>query len=404
MKTQIARALALAAWVGLPGGAGAEAPRQVSGIVPLEIEDVAEAKGPNLRIDEYEMDLAGKRVRFVAEVDEVGTTSAGEHYLAMEGDGERVVIALPGRLEAPDRLDDEDEWSVIGRYLRPVTLANGEQAIFVAPDVLVKTPGPPGAVREGDVVLTVEGASFFGAPTATPWESEKPLYSITIVDEGRNKQEFVVPGPSGFAAVKQKGKQLFDYQQVTKAKDGRTQSQRCVYQLEMGRLRNTGFGEVELSPSGERKKQRWVDFDGDKFRDTWSARRRSFPKNTYQASCISMAMTGFPIDDRVMRFFVWGERGMPVPVYAYVDGEETLQTRGRPEKAYRIRVGLDVRRAAIEVDVPEQFQKEAEAAVETWHAGDSTFWIAAEKPHDLLRFQGTLGPPGSSEARIDRIR
>ena len=396
--------LALFAVAAVSTSSLAEAPRQVSGIVPLTIEDVAEAEGPKLHLDEYEMDLVGKRVRFVAEVDELGKTSAGEHFLAMEGDGERVVIALPGPLGEASRLDDEDEWSVIGRYLRSVTLANGDEAIFVAPDVLVKTPGPPGAVREGDVVLTVEGDQFFGPPTAKPWESQEPIYGITILDEGRNKQDFLLPGGSGFAAVKQKGKQLYDYQQVVKSKDGRTQSQRCVYQLAMGRLRNTAFGEVELDPSGKRTKQRWVNFDGDKFRDTWSASRKSFPKNTYQSACIGMGMTGFPIEAGVMRFFVWGERGMPVPVYAYIDGEETLNTRGRPEKAHRIRVGLDVRRAAIEVDVPEQFQKEAEAAVETWYAGDSTFWIAANPPHDLLRFQGTLGPPGSPEARIDRIR
>ncbi len=388
----------------LPLAAFAEAPRQVGGIVPLEIEDVAEAEGPNLRIDDYEMDLAGKRVRFVAEVDDVGKTSAGEHYIAMEGDGERVVLAMPGPLETPGRLDDEDEWSVIARYHRPVTLANGEQAIFVGPDILVKTPGPPGAFRPDDVVLTVEGEQFFGAPTTKPWESEKPLYSITITEQGKFQQDFILPRQTGFAAVTQKGKQLYDFQQVTAAKNGRQLAHRCVYELAMGRFRNTAFGEVELDAKGERTKQRWVSFANDKFRDTWSATRKSFAPNTYQATCLTVAMSGFPIDAGVMRFFIWGERGMPVPVYAYIDGEETLETRGRPEKAHRIRIGLDVRRAATEVDVPEQWTKEAEAAVETWHAGDSTYWIAATPPHDMLRFEGPLGRPGAPIVRIDRVR
>lgn len=95
---------------------------------------------------------------------------------------------------------------------------------------------------------------------------------------------------------------------------------------------------------------------------------------------------------------------MPAPVYAFVDGQETLQTRGRSERAHRIRVGLDVRRAATEVDVPEPFKREAEASVETWYSGDSTYWIAAQEPHDLLRFEGPLGPPGAPVVRIDRIR
>lgn len=388
----------------VPVHAWAEAPKPIAGTVPLTIEDVAEAEGPKLRIDDYEMDLVGKRVRFVAEVDDVGATSAGEHFIVMEGDGERVVVALPGPLEDADRLDDEDEWAVIARYLRPTTLSNGDEAIFVGPDIMVKTPGPPGVVRPDDVIVTVKGGELFGAPTAKPWETEEPRVSIKVLEEGRNKQDFMTPGSSGFAAVKHKGKQMYEYRQLTKAKDGRELAQRCIYELQMGKMVNTSFGEVELDPKGKRLKQRWVDFASDKFRDTWSATRKSFPPNTYQASCLSMAMTGFPIDTRVMRFFIWGDRGMPVPVYAYIDGEETLQTRGRPEKALRIRVGLDVRRAAREVDVPEQWKREAEAAVETWHAGDSTFWIAAAAPHDVLRFEGPLGPPGAPEVRIDQIR
>lgn len=395
-------ALAALGLTSLP--AKAEAPDPIAGTVPLTIEDVAEAEGPNLHIDDYEMDLVGKRVRFVAEVDDVGETSAGEHFVAMEGDGERVVLALPGPLVDPDRLDDDEEWAVIARYIRPTTLANGEKAIFVGPDIMVKTPGPPGVVRPEDVIVTVAGEEFFGTPTSKPWESQEPRFSITTLEEGRFQQDFMTPGASGFAAVKQKGKQLYEYRQLTKAKDGRELAQRCIYRLDGGRLLNTSFGEVELDPSGKRLKQRWVNFEADKFRDVWSASRKSFAPNTYQASCISLGMSGFPIEAGVMRFFIWGERGMPVPVYAYVDGEETLSTRGRAEKALRIEVGLDVRRAAREVDVPEQWKREAEASIETWHAGDSTFWIAKSPPHDVLRFEGPLGPPGAPEVRIDRIR
>ena len=382
----------------------AEAPRPIAGVVPLSMDDVAEVEGPTLRLDDYEMDLAGKRVRFVGEVDDVGETSAGEHFVVFEGDGERVVIALPGPLETPDRLDDEEEWAVIARFDRPVTLANGEKAIFVGPDVLVKTPGPPGVVRPDDVILTVAGEEFFQEPKVKPWESEKPMFGLTIVDAGRNKEEFLTPGATGFQGSRKGGNQLYDYQQVTHAKDGRQRAQRCVYKVEMGRFRNTGFGEVELDKDGKRKKQRWVDFASDKFHDTWSAKRKSFPPNTYQASCIGMGMSGFPIDAGVMRFFVWGERGMPIPVYAFIDGEEAVQVRGGSEKAYRIRVGLDVRRAAQQVDVPEPWKREAEAAGETWYAGDSTYWIAVAEPHDFLRFEGPLGPPGSPVARIDRLR
>jgi len=385
----------------LPTVAFAKAPRPVAGVVPLDIEDVAEAEGPTIRVDD-DYDLAGKRVRFVAEVEDVGETSAGEHFIAFEGDGERVVLRLPGPLEDPGRLEGGDEWAMIGRLDRPVTLANGERAIAVGPDVLVKTPGPPGTVRPDDVIVEVAGAEFFGEPTSKPWESERPRFRLQILEKGDRKEDFLLPGATGLARVPKGGKQLYDYQQVTSSEDGRKLAHRCVYELEGGRLRNTGFGEVELDAAGERTKQRWVDFGSDRFHDTWSGKRKPFPANTYQAACIGVGMTGFPVDERVMRFFVWGERGMPVPVYAYIDGDETLNVRGKPERAHRIRVGLDVRRAAWLVDVPEPFKKEAEAAVETWHAGDSTYWIAADGPHDMLRFEGPLGPPGSPVVRIDR--
>ena len=68
----------------VPRAARAEAPRPVAGIVPLTIEDVAEAEGPNLRIDDYELDLVGKRVRFVAEVESYAPAIRGAECDAAE--------------------------------------------------------------------------------------------------------------------------------------------------------------------------------------------------------------------------------------------------------------------------------------------------------------------------------
>ena len=116
-------------------------------------------------------------------------------------------------------------------------------------------------------------------------------------------------------------------------------------------------------------------------------------------------MSGFPLGNaRMVRIYVYGGRGIPLPVYAYVDGEETLDVRGRSERATRIRVGLDVRQTSKSIDVPEVWRQHAEAAGEVWFSGESTYWIATAPPHDVLKFEGPLGPPGAPEAIVERVR
>jgi hypothetical protein len=105
-----------------------------------------------------------------------------------------------------------------------------------------------------------------------------------------------------------------------------------------------------------------------------------------------------------VRLYVYGGRDIPVPVYAYVDGEETLDVRGRPERATRIRMGLDVRQTSKSIDVPEVWRQHAEAGSEVWFGGESSYWIASAPPHEMLKFEGALGPPGSPEAVVERIR
>ena len=69
-----------------------------------------------------------------------------------------------------------------------------------------------------------------------------------------------------------------------------------------------------------------------------------------------------------------------------------------------IRTGLDVREASRAIDVPEKWRDAAEAGSEVWYAGESTWWIAAEAPHEVLRYRGLLGAPGSAEVETDRSR
>jgi len=384
--------------------ASAKPPAPRAGAIPVEIEQIVESSGDRLHSDDLELDLAGARVRFTGEVEKVGRTAGGESYVVLSDGGDELTLRLPGPLDAPEKLEATEEWEIIGRLDRPVQI-EGERAIAVGPDILVKTPGLVGEERPDDVIVRVAGAESFSAPSVEPWEEEKPLYRVDIEKQGTLSRDFVLPGPTAFAKAERGGKTLYDYQQVMRAADGRTSSIRCVFRLENGHLRNTSYGEVELAADGSRTKQSWVDFEKETFHDTWSARRKPFPPNVYEARCLSLAISGFPIGEQsVVRFFVWGGRGMPLPVYAYVDGEETLQTRGRAEKAQRIRVGLDVRRAAREIDLPENWKQGAEAVGESWYSGDTLYWIAADPPRTLLRFEGPLGPPGSPEAVIERVR
>jgi hypothetical protein len=230
---------------------------------------------------------------------------------------------------------------------------------------------------------------------------------MRITDPGKGiKREFDEPGASALAVAKDdKGRTMYNAIRTDRAADGREKTTSCIFRNDGGRLRNVAFGEVEVDPAGKRSNETSFNLEEEQFNDTWSARKRSFEPNTYAATCLGTALSGFPLgSSKVVRFYVYGGTGLPIPVYAYVDGEETLEVRGRPERAAKIRVGLDVRQLSRSVDVPEVWRHHAESAGEVWFSGESTYWIAAAAPHEMLRFSGPLGPPGSPEAVIERVR
>ena len=81
-----------------------------------------------------------------------------------------------------------------------------------------------------------------------------------------------------------------------------------------------------------------------------------------------------------------------------------MNTRGRSEPAKVVRVGLDVRQVGRNIDLPEEWRRGAEQAAEAWNAGDSRYWVATRSPHEVLRFEGSLGAAGSAQASIERVR
>lgn len=385
-----------------------EPPRPKAGIVPLELEDVAGATGPELRIADPDMTLSGKRVRFVARVAETGKTASGDAFLVLTDGDARVVFRMPDVLDRPERLTPGVEWEVIARLDRPMQLADGRQAIAVMPDLLVKTPGLPAEEKPTDVIAKVVGETSLIDPPLVPYESEEPLYRLRITEPGKGlERPFVEPRASALATAKDdQGRTMYNAIRTDRAADGREQTTSCIFRNDGGKLRNVEFGEVVVDPAtGKRSGEMSINLENEQFNDTWSARKRSFEPNTYAATCMATAISGFPLATaKVVRIHVYGARGLPLPVYAYVDGEETLEVRGRPERAVRIRVGLDVRQTSRSVDVPEVWRQHAESAGEVWFGGESTYWIAAAPPHEMLRFTGALGPPGAPEAVVERVR
>lgn len=380
------------------------APRPKAGIVPLDLSVVARASGADLRLSEPDMTLAGKRVRFVARLDSLEALPDGRCAATFSSGDSRVALVLPAPLEEAGRLDRSRDWEVIARLLAPAALPGGRAAIAVSADALVKTPGLPSQERPDDVVARVEGASSFSDPGLPPWESEQPLYRTKVLEEGRVRS-FTKPEATALAATADERGRFLEYRANLRADDGRMLAVQCRYRLVDGLLRNFAYATVEIAPSGERSNETAVDFEDDRWHDKWSAREKPFPANTYATSCLFPALSGFPVGGRrVVRFHAWGDNRMPVPLYAYLDGEETLDVRGRPEAALRVRVGLDVREAGRSIDVPDAFRDLAEAGGEVWFADESTWWIAKEPPRVVLRYRGPLGAPGSPEVQTDRVR
>ena len=405
--TALALAAALSASFSAPS-ARAEAPRPKAGIVPTDLDTVAAAKGPSLESGALDTTLSGKRVRFVAQVAETGRTPAGEAVLVLADGGTRVIFRMPDVLERAERLTPGTDWEVIARLDRPVQLADGRAAIAVMPDILVKTPGLPAEQKPTDVVAMVVGETMLVDPPLVPYESEEPLYRMRITDPGKGvKREFTEPRASALAAAKDdQGRAMYNAIRTDRAADGRERTTSCIFRNDGGKLRMIEFGEVEVDPaSGQRSNETSINLENEQFNDTWSARKRSFEPNTYAGTCLATAISGFPLGTaKVVRLYVYGGRGIPAPVYAYVDGEETLDVRGRPERATRIRMGLDVRQTSKSIDVPEVWRQHAEAGSEVWFGGESSYWIASAPPHEMLKFEGALGPPGSPEAVVERIR
>ena len=405
--TALALAAALSASFSAPS-ARAEAPRPKAGIVPTDLDTVAAAKGPSLESGALDTTLSGKRVRFVAQVAETGRTPAGEAVLVLADGGTRVIFRMPDVLERAERLTPGTDWEVIARLDRPVQLADGRSAIAVMPDILVKTPGLPAEQKPTDVVAMVVGETMLVDPPLVPYESEEPLYRMRITDPGKGvKREFTEPRASALAAAKDdQGRTMYNAIRTDRAADGRERTTSCIFRNDGGKLRMIEFGEVEVEPgSGQRGNETSINLENEQFNDTWSARKRSFEPNTYAGTCLATAISGFPLGTaKVVRLYVYGGRGIPAPVYAYVDGEETLDVRGRPERATRIRMGLDVRQTSKSIDVPEVWRQHAEAGSEVWFGGESSYWIASAPPHEMLKFEGALGPPGSPEAVVERIR
>ena len=386
------------------GAAGAP-PRPHAGTVPLDLAQVARASGADLRLADPDMTLAGKRVRFLGRLVSIEAVADGRQLATFASGGATVTLRFPGRLDGAERLSPDRDWEVIARLDTPVALEGGRAAIAVAPDALVKTPGPPSFVRPDDVVVTVAGETLFLDPALPPHESESPLFRTRVLHAGR-PGDFTQPGASALAYVTdEKGARVLEYRSSARAEDGHGIDVRCQFRVVDGHLRSLALGTWRTAPGGGEPDKDWVDFEDDRFHDRWSARERPFPANVYASSCLLPAISGFPLGTaQVVRFWIWGGSQMPTPLYAYRDGEETIDVRGRPERAVRIRTGLDVREASRAIDVPEKWRDAAEAGSEVWYAGESTWWIAAEAPHEVLRYRGLLGAPGSAEVETDRSR
>jgi hypothetical protein len=392
------------------GCARVENPTPHGGVLPLSGQQAAGLRGAELdlpRENAADLPLAGRRVRLVGQVSEVAGTSGVGKVLQVVSEGSQVLLRLPGRLEDPSRLAAGQDWEVLARLGEPVRLEDGRQAISVAPDIVVKTPGPPASERPTDVVVRLRAAEFFVDPAIAAFDAREPLYRLTEVGEkARFRVDFNQPGPSGLAtAVDAQGRRFLDYRSVTRSSDGRQYATRCVFRIEGGHLRNVGFGRVEIAPDGVRSQEHWADLEQGASRDSVSGKTTPFPANTYGTPCLGFAVAGFPGEtESVVRFHLSSGSGDISAAYAVLDGTESVTTRGRSEAAWRIKLGIDIRRSAALVDIPDSFRDYAEATGEAWYGGESTYWLAERKPHEVLRYRGLLGPPGTPDVLIERIR
>ncbi len=257
------------------------------------------------------------------------------------------------------------------------------------------------AMKASSEAMSAQRAKMFRDPGA---RTEEISATVRYLDPELRKPAFDRPGPARIERSGTPEAPQSLYTTTASAADGGRAEVTCRFRVEAGDLRSVSYEEVVRKPDGSVASRDLVDFLKGQGFDKVSGKSFPWPRNIYAAPCLPFSMRGFPVGKAaVVDFFLWSLYDPFSAMFAALDGREEVPAPGGPTTAVRVRMNLNDEKTLRSLDLPmAQTYDMAREMMAQMKPEDSLFWIGAEPPHDLLRFQGPTGPPGATRAVIDR--
>jgi len=293
------------------------------------------------------------------------------------------------------------------------SLEDGRPAIRVTPLQIIAS------IRRFDEPQELTPEMSAGVKAAT--ESMKSLRATMFRDPGAQSEEITVTGRyldpdlqkplferAGRSRVERSGNSAspaYLYSATAFAVDGARQDVTCRFRVENGDLRSVSYDETVRKPDGSQASTQRIDFVNGKGFDKVSAKSFPWPRNIYAAPCLPFAMRGFPLGKAVVvDFFLWSDYDPFSAMFAALDREEPVSGPSGSVAAARIRMNLNDEKTLRSLDLPmPQAYDMAREIIGQMRPVDSIFWIASDAPHDLVRFEGPTGAPGSTRIVVEHV-
>jgi hypothetical protein len=258
-------------------------------------------------------------------------------------------------------------------------------------------------VKAATESMKSQRATMFRDPGA---QSEEITVTGRHLDPDLQKPLFERAGPSRVERSGTSASPAYLYSATAFAVDGARQDVTCRFRVENGGLRSVSYDETVRKPDGSQASTQRIDFVNGKGFDKVSAKSFPWPRNIYAAPCLPFAMRGFPLGKAaVVDFFLWSDYDPFSAMFAAFDGEEPVAGPSGPVAAARIRMNLNDEKTlrSLALPMPQAYDM-ARDIIGQMRPVDSIFWIASAAPHDLVRFEGPTGAPGSTRVVVERVK
>jgi len=320
------------------------------------------------------------------------------------GPDDRVAWLLPaGHDSAPLDAIRGAELRLIGRVEETTTTADGRALLRISPiQLLTRTP----THLESSPIGPGERAIFFGDPRL-PSSRAEPMVRFMFLRPELPRPLWYLPGTVTIEHTGSADAPRYTFRSEVRREDGgATRESSCGFVAENGNLRSVSYDETVFDAAGKLGEQQHLDFATGKFFDKASGREFPWPQNIYAGPCLGFALSGFPFADRrAVDFYLWNEFDAATPMWAVVDGTESVSVPAGVFDCYRVRMNANQRQILRDLALPtEQAADIARSIIADARQPDSLLWMTTAWPHIVVKTEGLVGSPGTSPAVMEVVK